>query len=66
MNTFRLLRNNLPRNAGDPLVLVKKLMNTRACSFQIISVPPDENTKIMNKLKNSQSSGIDNINTYVI
>ena len=71
MNNFfvtkvRLLRANLPRNVGDPLVLVKRLMTNRKCSFNFKCVHPDEVAKIIENLKNSKSCGSDNIDTYII
>ena len=71
MNTFfvnkvRLLRENLPQNAGNPLTLVQKLMENRTCSFSFKCVHPDEVSKIIDNLKQSKSCGTDNIDTYII
>ena len=66
INKVKLLRQNLPRNTGDPLVLTRRLMRKRQCSFQFRSVHPDEIKKIIKNLKNSKSCGTDNIDTYII
>ena len=71
MNNFfvskvRLLRSNLPRNAGDPLALVRRLMANRTCCFSFKPVHPDEVAKIIDNLKNSKSCGSDDIDTYVV
>ena len=66
INKVKLLRRNLPRNAGDPLALVKRLMSNRRCNFSFKCVHPDEIDKIIDNLKNSKSCGSDNIDTYII
>ena len=66
VNKVKQLRQNLPRNVGDPLALVRKLMRTRNCSFEFKSVHPDEVNEIIKNLKNSKSCGTDNIDTYII
>ena len=66
VNKVRRLRENLLRNPGDPLALVKRLMGARECRFQFNSVHPDETDKIIANLKNSKSCGSDNIDTYII
>ena len=66
VNKVKVLRQNLPNDAGDPLALTRRLMSERQCSFKFTSVHPDEVNKIIENLKNSKSSGIDNIDTYII
>ena len=41
-------------------------MRDRECQFTIRPVKPDEVLKIVQGLKNSKSTGLDNIDTYVI
>ena len=66
VNIVRLFRANLPRNVGDPLLLVNSLMNNRKCSFNFKCVHPDEVAKIIENFRNSKSCGSDNIDTYII
>ena len=66
INKVRNLRQNLPENAGDPLRLVQKLMENRTCFFKLNSVHPDDVLKILSKLKNSSSCGIDDIGSCVL
>ena len=66
INKVRLLRENLPRDAGDPLILVKKLMQHRTCSFSFKGVHPDQISKIISNLKTSKSCGTDDIDTYIV
>ena len=66
INKVKLLRRNLPRNAEDPLALVKRLMSNRRCNFSFKCVHPDEIDKIIDNLKNSKFCGSDNIDTYII
>ena len=66
INKVRLLRNNLPPNPGNPLILVKKLMENRKCTFKLKCVHPDKIGEIIDNLKHSKSCGIDNIDSYII
>ena len=71
MNTFFInkvknLRQNLPQNPGDPIQLVQKLMRNRTCSLKLKPVHPDQVLKILSKLKNSSSSGTDEISSSVL
>ena len=63
INKVRLLRNNLPPNPGNPLILVKKLMENRKCTFKLKCVHPDKIGEIIDNLKHSKSCGIDNIDS---
>ena len=71
MNSFFVskvqnLQNNLPNSDLNPLEQVEHLMRNRTCTFQLRPVHPDEVTKIINNLKSSKSSGMDEIDSYVL
>ena len=71
MNKFfiekvKKLRKNIPSNLGNPLDKVRELMRNRTCSFNLRPSHPDEIDKIILKLPNSKSCGVDNIDSYVI
>ena len=56
----------MPRQKKDPLATLKRMMTGRACSFSTSAVSPEEIDKIIRNLKNSKSSGMDNLDTYII
>ena len=71
MNSFFLkkvkkLRQNLPPPQNDPLENLKRLMATRTCNFSIKPVHPDDILEIVKNLKNSKSTGLDNIDVGTI
>ena len=71
MNSFFIKKvkdivKNLPVPNNDPLELLRNLMKNRTCSFKLSTVHPDHVLKIIEKLKNSKSFGLDNIDTNII
>ena len=66
VNKVRILRENLPRNPGDPLALVRKLMRNRNCSMRLKCVHPDQVLKIISNLKTSSSCGLDSIDSRIL
>ena len=71
MNDFftekvRNLRRNLPQGVNDSLEHLKKLMTTRTCNFTLKPVHPDTVLKIVTDLKNSKSTGLDNIDVWTL
>ena len=66
INKIKNLRQNLPQNPGDPLLLVQKLMENRTCNFSLTAVHPDDVLKILGKLKGSSSTGIDDIDSNTL
>ena len=60
------LRNSIPNIHSDPLKLMRESMNHRSCNFSLQAVQPQEVLEIINKLKNSKSTGLDNLDTYII
>ena len=68
MNSFFIskvqkLQEKLPLTRNDPLKNLKNIMATRTCSFSLKAVHPDEVLEIVNNLKNSKSTGLDDIDT---
>ena len=71
MNNFfvskvKNLIKDLPANPADPLLLVKKLMQNRECTFSLGPVYPEMIEKIIKKMKTTKTVGIDNIDSYVV
>ena len=60
------LQNKLPPRKNDPLKYLKKAMQKRSCSFKFTPVSQEEVLEIVKKLKNSKSTGLDNIDTNTI
>ena len=56
----------MPRQKNDPLETVKRIMANKDVSFSISAVSPDEVDKIIRDLKNSKSSGVDNLDTFIL
>ena len=50
----------------DPLVTLQSIMKERTSVFSLACVHPDTVKKILLGLKNSKSSGVDNVDTYII
>ena len=71
MNNFyiskvRKIRENIPKSDGDPLKVLKLMMQNKSSKFSIKPVHPDLVLRILSNLKNSKSSGVDNIDTYIL
>ena len=71
MNSFFLgkvagLREGIPDSTADPLLKLREAMEDRQSSFSLCAVTPEEVLKVLKSLKNSKSTGTDNIDTYVI
>ena len=60
------LRNDLPAPTADPLRTLKIMMQNKTCSFQLQAVHPDKVLEIIKQLKNSKSTGTDDIDTTTI
>ena len=65
VNKVRNLRNNLPVNNGDPLYLLRNLMQGRKCSFGLKTYHPDTVLKLSSNLKSSSSCGLDTIDSKI-
>ena len=71
MNSFfvtkvNLLQEQIPQAVTDPLAKLREVMQHRRCTFSLRSVSPDDVSKTIAGLKNSKSTGIDFIDTWVI
>ena len=71
MNTYfiekvRLLRNSINAIDHDPLYKLRDSMKDRNCSLLFKAVHPKEVKKIICKLRNSNSTGVDDIDTKTI
>ena len=66
LDKVRQIRENLPPPVSDPLAKLRHLMSGRKCSFKLTAVHPDEVDKIISSLKNSNSFGLDLIDTQVV
>ena len=62
----RDIRRNMAKEKNDPLATVRKFMNGRDVNFSLSSVSPETVDKIIRDLKNSKSSGVDDIDTYIL
>ena len=60
------IRQGLPIPTDNPLKTLQNMMKGRTTMFSLSCVHPDAVRKIILGLKNSKSSGVDNIDTYVI
>ena len=56
----------MPRQVSDPLKILKHVMRNRKSEFRLKHVHPDQVEAIIAGLKNSNSFGLDEIDTYVI
>ena len=66
INKVKDIRRNMPRQRKDPLATVRKIMSGKNVSFTPSAVSPDEVDKNIKDLKNSKSSGVDNLDTYIL
>ena len=60
------LKENLAQTNHDPLSKLRRLMYDRKCKFNLKPVHPDLIDKMIRKLKNSGSVGLDYIDTKII
>ena len=66
INKVRLLNERIPESEEDPLQKLRESMRSRQCSFSLHSVSPGNVAEIIAGLKNSKSTGVDFIDTWVI
>ena len=66
INKVKNLRQNLPNNPGNPLLLLETIMQNRSCSFKLAPVHPDTVLKIISNLKMSSACGTDEISSGVL
>ena len=71
MNMFfiekvKKLQEKIPIVVFNPLEKLRESMVNRQCVMSVQPVKPDDVLKIITNLKNSKSSGVDDIDTYII
>ena len=71
MNSFfiekvKKLRDNLPPCTSDPLAHLKLAMASRTSTFSLRPVHPDTVVDVVKNLKNSKSTGLDNIDVRTL
>ena len=60
------IKTSMPRQSSDPLTILKSIMRNKKSKFHLKHVHPDQVETIIAGLKNSNSFGLDEIDTYVI
>ena len=60
------LKEKLPCKKNDPLKYLKSAMKNRKCSFKMRSVTIEEVRSLVTNLKNSKSTGLDNLDINTI
>ena len=50
----------------DPLEIIKRKLEGNHATFSTQAISPDQVDKIIAQLKNSKSSGLDNLDTYIL
>jgi hypothetical protein len=65
-NKVNMLRKNIPPSALDPLSKLRENLQGRDCTMVFRPVEPDEVLKAVRNVKNSKSTGIDDIDTRII
>ena len=71
MNSFFVdkvagLRERIPQVNSDPHAKLRESMRNRTCTMKFRAVTPDEVLDIIKALKNSKSTGVDNLDTWTI
>ena len=66
INKVKLLRSSIPDTNSDPLYKLRDSMKDRDSTLKFKAVHPKEIRNIISKLKNSKSTGVDNIDTRII
>ena len=66
ISKVNLLRGRIPETKVDPIAKLRELMQDRQCSFTFQPVTPAEIEKLIAGLRNSKSTGVDYIDTWVI
>ena len=60
------IRNNLQGHNRDPLEIIRRKLEGNQATFSTQAISPDQVDKIIGQLKNSKSSGLDNLDTYIL
>ena len=60
------LKRRIPDTESDPLAKLREVYQNRQCIFSLRPVTQDEVMKIITELKNTKSTGIDYIDTWIL
>ena len=60
------LQSRIPASESNPTQKVREVLQSRECTFSLRPVAPVEIEKIIAELKNTKSTGMDYVNTWVI
>ena len=66
VSKIKTIAANLPPSQVDASAFTAKIMRYRNCKFSLHAVHPDGVDKVISKLKNSKTCGMDTIDTYVL
>ena len=66
IDKVKTIRGNLPDRGRDPLKVLKNVLLENQAVFSTQPVHADQIDKIIRELRNSKSSGVDNIDTYIL
>ena len=66
IDKVQTIRNNLQGHNKDPLEVLKNTLAGNQATFSSQAISPDQVDKIISHLKNSKSSGLDNLDTYIL
>ena len=71
MNSFfiekvKQLQEKIPQPNDNPLKYLQQAMSTRSCSLRFEQVHPEQVLEIVQKLKNSKATGLDDIDTSTL
>ena len=66
INKVKNIQKRLPVSLSDPLLMLKQNMESSTSVFTLETVSPDHVKRIICQLRNSKSTGTDNIDTYII
>ena len=66
INKVAKLKNKIPDTQADPLAKLREVFQNRQCIFSLRPVSQEEILKIITDLKNTKSTGMDFIDTWVI
>ena len=66
MDKAHTIRNNLNGHNRDHLEITRRKLEGNQATFSTQDISPDQVDKIIGQLKNSKSSGLDNLDTYIL
>ena len=66
VNKVKNLKESIPPSKDDPCKTLEEVMKTRDCTFTIKPVGPETVQEVVMSLKNSKSTGVDEIPTDIV